>query len=334
MSSGQNGGSGAVRYGEYAYFVAASASPGVITKIDLATFEQVDSLTLAAGETPLGTPLIYDGHLYVGTRAAGTNKIVKVSLASFTRVGALTLNAGDGGILQGCLDGDQPGISYWCGREEPDSNSAEAAIVKVDLDAFTRVDSIDNPASEDTADSWHQPVTAVYHDGHVYVHANNRNGVGLRVLKIRTSDFTLVDLLDTSTTALYLARGMVLGYEGPAPEVGEFTYLYCATGSERRIAKIALDTFTVSSSLQLSAGEEPVRGPLFDPETGYLYVGTSQSPGEVVRVDTSDFTRLDSVATASGENLAAGAFLAPSFEVARPRGIPTSDPVGVGIVTR
>src|SRR5260370_12486956 len=73
-------------------------------------------------------------------------------------------------------------------------------------------------------------------------------------------------------------------------------------------SRIAAAGFARSGSLTLNPGESRPVG-VIDPAGGFAYFGTDDSPGKIVKVRLSDFTRVDTLTLNSGENDIASALI-------------------------
>ena len=96
--------------GTYLYCGLASApgTPGVIVRVDLATFTRVDSLTLPIvgpwleAERDIWNLYLYGGYLWALCESGPAN-VVKIGTSIFTRVDGLKLNAGENDSWAGAL---------------------------------------------------------------------------------------------------------------------------------------------------------------------------------------------------------------------------------------
>jgi hypothetical protein len=258
LATGENTIVDSVIVGSYMY-VACYTSPGKIVKIDLSTFSKVSTLTLATGED-YPNCIVASGtdYLYVGLNTY-PGKIVKISLLTFSEVSTLTVSNAD---LTFSLV--VSGNYLYAGMGYP------GMIVKIDLLTFSIVSTL-------TASG---VVKSMVIDGN-YLYAVLQTAPG-NVIKIDLSTFSSVDTITLATGEDYPMASVV--YSG-------YLYVGCNPGINYRskIVKIDLSTFSRVATLTLDSTEVM----LYDLVANgyYLYAGLYTSPGNIVIIDLTTFSR-------------------------------------------
>jgi len=170
----------------FAYFGTYYTIPGIVVKVDLATFTRVGALTLNAGEYFLGSAVIdtAGGYAYFGTNTS-PGVVVKVDLATFTRAGALTLQAGEEYLPSAVID-PAAGYAYF------GTSTSPGRVVKLDLTTFTRVAALTLQAGEDYLPS------AVIDPAVGYAYFGTGTNPG-RVVQVDLTTFTRADALTLNT---------------------------------------------------------------------------------------------------------------------------------------
>jgi PKD repeat protein len=162
-------------------------------------------------------------------------------------------------------------------------------------------------------------------------------GSGIRIYKVRLSDFTVVGTLQPDPISGYWAAtidpandmayfgasigrvvkirlsdfttvdSLLLGadesalYSGVIDTVNGYTYFATRT-VPGRIIKIRLADFTRAGTLILESPDDNFTSGGIDMSNGFAYFGTDTGPGRIVKVRLSDFTRVGALALQSGEN--------------------------------
>jgi len=139
LNAGENDSSGLAISGNFLYCSLWTPNPGKIVKVDLTTFTEVSTLTLALDENHLMRLNIKDNYLYVDLQRV-PGQIVKVDLTTFTKVDTLTMAADENEPWSQAISGNN---LYALLRTAP------AKVVKVDLATFTKVSTLTFDAGED-----------------------------------------------------------------------------------------------------------------------------------------------------------------------------------------
>jgi len=217
--------------GNYLY-AGTRTTPAKIVKIDLASYERVGSLTLAAGEdyTRERCMVIVGDNLYVGldTSSSEAAKIVKIDLTTFTKADTLTFGSGENHIY--AIEADDEGNYLY-------ASIYGGKIAKIDLSSFSRVDTLDIPVASYALE---------YYDGYLYVGLGWADGQKARVQKVDLSTFTIVSTLEVSTATNYDVLSLSVPYDGFLYVGYENSY-----DTANYIAKVNLTTFTKVSQLSL-----------------------------------------------------------------------------------
>lgn len=83
------------------------------------------------------------------------------------------------------------------------------------------------------------------------------------------------------------------------------------SGVDGRLVKVNTATFTRTAALNLSAGEEGVRGIAIDTTNGFIYLNTADSPSKIVKINKTTFTRVGAITLNAGEQQMQ--YVAPDF---------------------
>lgn len=191
----------------------------------------------------------------------------------------LTLNPGEDSIFALTSDGE---FLYAGAVTFP------GIVIRIDLDTFTRFDSLTLNVGEDQ-------IRKLVTDGtFLYAITFTQFGPPLippKVVRINLETFTIVDELDLAPFVTNNTASAVL----------DGTFLYVGTDdSPGRVVKIDIRNFTVVSTLTFNAGENAARGLSIDGE--FLYAVTIDSPGIVVKVDLGTFLEVASITLDPGED--------------------------------
>lgn len=264
--------------GAHAYFGTFTA-PGRIVKVDLATFERVDALTLATGENVLQAGVIDpDGRFaYFGTYT-DPGMVVKVDLLTFERVAALTFE--DEGQVLSALMAPDGSFAYFGTADSP------GKIVKVDLSTFQPAGVLELAEALGGGAAIDPAGTSAF--------VTTRLGSPGALLKVDLASFEQVDsveLVADQQVGPALAA-VAVDPAGTAAYVATYT-------SPAKVLKVDLGTFTLVGTLTLGTGDEYLRTAVIDPAGAYAYFGALFN--RVIRVDLTNFERLDAVALNSDE---------------------------------
>jgi len=275
--------------GEFAYF-GTFTSPGRVVKVDLATFEVVDVLTLASGENELRSAVIDPSgeFAYFGTLTS-PGRVVKIDLSSFERAGSITLESFEELLVSAVID--PAGQFAYFG-----TSTFPGGVVKIDLSSFERVGSIMLDAGEDLA------ATAVMDPAGDFAYFGTATFPG-RVVRIDLDSFERVG-------AVVLYSGEEMLFTSVIDSAGEFAYFGTST-NPGRVVKIDLSSLTRVDSMTLESGENGLSSSVIDPSGEFAYFGTSTGPGQIIKTSLPDFQRVDAVTLESGENGPSSAVIAP-----------------------
>ena len=274
--------------GEFAYFGTFSF-PGRVVKVNLATFEVVDVLTLESGEDQLRSAVIDpEGEFaYFGTLTS-PGRVVKVDLSSFERAGSITLESFEELLVSAVID--PAGQFAYFG-----TSTFPGGVVKIDLSSFERVDSIMLQAGEDL------PATAVMDPAGDFAYFGTATFPG-RVVRIDLASFERVG-------ALVLESGEEMLFTSVIDSAGEFAYFGTST-NPGRVVKINLSSLSRVDSMTLESGENALSSSVIDPSGEFAYFGTSTGPGQIIKTSLPDLQRVDAVTLESGENGPSSAVIA------------------------
>lgn len=115
-------------------------------------------------------------------------------------------------------------------------------------------------------------------NGFAYFGAETNPGV---ILKLRLSDFTLVDVLSLNSGEQDINSAVLASVNG---------YAYFGTNTAPgRVIKVRLSDLSRVAALPLSSGENNLRSAVIDPLGHYAYFGASTDPGKVVCIHIGAF---------------------------------------------
>jgi predicted RNA-binding protein with TRAM domain len=267
--------------------------PAVLKPASAATQELyiADDLELNAGEEKILSAVMdsANGYVYFGTRTQ-PGKIIKVRLSDFTRVGAITLESGENDLYSGILDPVR-GYAYFATHTSP------GRVVKIKLDTFTRVGAITLAAGENLL----FPSGIDVESGLAYFGTDKGLSAGEYIIKVdinhpNFSRIAAVNLAADEYACNAILLDKVRGY------------LYVTLGSfsnHGKFARIRLSDFTYVDRLTFLPGENYLGPSVIDPQSGYAYVASS--PGNIIKVRLSDFTRVTALNLPSENAFRAGA---------------------------
>lgn len=268
----------------YAYFTASYSDPARIVKINLSTFTETSatSLTGHTGEVTRSMKMDSAGsYIYVSfNRNPDPAKVIKYSTATSAEVSSITLSASDTSPYTSVIDSSYVYIGH---------STDPARINRIALSSFSSATALSLDQSNGTIG------TALVDAAAGYAYFNSTDSG--KVLKVRLSDYTLLDTLDIGGTSW----AAVIDTSG-----GTHYAYYAIYGAPGSVKKVNLSTFTVSSTLSLTNGTS-ILSAVIDPSGGYAYFGTGESPAKATRVKLSDFTEDGSVTFSTNENVAMAA---------------------------
>jgi len=268
--------------GQHGYF-ATSSVPAEIVKVDLETFEFIDSITLEPGESGLRSGFISpDGeYAYFGT-ATSPGRVIRVSLETFERKDALELEDGMDSLRAGFVD-HQGQYGYFGTYTTP------GQLVRIDLEAFEPAGAI-----EMDIDSNERNITrSVIDPEGEFAYLTTSRGVEVgtvppaHVIKIELEAFERVDAITLGPGEHWLSSV----HMDPAGE-----YIWAVNSmSTGRVARIGLDPFERIDTLVLPSEDERIQSGVIDASGNFAYLGTRTDPPRVVKVDLASFERLRAV---------------------------------------
>ncbi|HZE69172.1 MAG TPA: hypothetical protein VE135_06550 [Pyrinomonadaceae bacterium] len=265
----------------FAYF-GTDNSPGVVVKIRLSDFTRVAGLTLNVGEDELTCAVIdtTNGFAYFGSFGNFFN-IIKVRLSDLTRVNGIFENNGQQLIRSAVIDTGN-GFAYF--------GDNSGVVSRIRLSDFTHVGSLVMAQIESELNcAVIDPTNGFIYFGH---------GIRQGVVKVRVSDFSRVGNLPLSRGEDHLDCGVIDAANG---------FAYFGTGANPGlIIKVRLSDFTRVGVLALddtpeASNEIFLRSAVIDTANGFAYFGSDTSPGAVIKVRLSDFTRVGKITLNSGE---------------------------------
>ena len=196
---------------------------------------------------------------------------------TFARVGALSLDPFDGYGSSSVVD-PAAGFAYF---GIVDNNAGQGSIVRIRLSDFSRAGRLTlNPGEINTVSVIDAAAGFAYF------------GTQSDIVKIRLSNFTRVGTLALNPGEA--ADSFVI--DTPAG------FAYLGTGTDPGlVVKVRLSDFTRVGTLALKPGESYLSSAVLDPSAGFAYFGTSggpvdaTSPGVIVKIRLSNFTRVGSI---------------------------------------
>lgn len=272
--------------GTNAYFVNGT---GTVTKIRLSDFTEQSSLTVA-GVTSVGAAAIDTGlnQLYFTAKVSGVVKLVRVQLASFTHTPGsdqLTLRS-DAINVPTAFAVDATGhLGYVAAGKSSASNPAE--MIRINLSTFavsfrknaTFPDDLNTVAGAIDGSYFYGPSTTLYLSG--------RFAIGRVILS------SLV--LDAPTAQPSGSPSARIGLVDTSAGEAFFT---TTTGV---VWRVKTGSFPSAASVALAGSPTPASG-ILDRQNRFLFVGTSESPGKIKRVDLATFGASGELTMNAGEN--------------------------------
>jgi len=131
-----------------------------------------------------------------------------------------------------------------------------------------------------TGDNNTRSMVADITHGYVYVGTNTSPA---KIVKIRTSDFSVVDTLTLDVNGVMSAA---------IDTTNSFAY-FGNNASPAQVVKVDLSTFTEVGKIALGSGENTVKRMAIDTTNGFLYAGTYSSPGKLAKINLSTFTEVN-----------------------------------------
>lgn len=266
----------------FAYF-GTDDSPASVVKVQLSDFTRVAGIKLNIGEDELTSAVIdtANGFAYFGSFSLFF-VVTKIRLSDFTRVGAIFENTGQMFFRSAVIDTNS-GFAYF--------GNDSGNLLKVRLSDFTHVSTIDIPQIRSELNcAVIDPDNGFAYFGH---------GIRPGVIKIRLSDFTEVANVAFSRGEDSLGCAVI-------DTVNGFAY-FGTDANPGLIVKVRLSDFTRVGILMLDDTPEAteeifLRSAVIDTQNGFAYFGSDRSPGTIIKVRLSDFTRVGALKLNTGED--------------------------------
>jgi hypothetical protein len=271
-------------------YMGSWSTPSYLTKVDLSTFTQVTAHTISMGNSVGYTnrSSTYDGSTFgYWSMYAETPVVVKINLGNGSSAPtvstSLTLDDSDYYSQTAFIDtSGATDYAYF------PTYSFPSQVVKLDLSSFTR-DSALKLSGDSSAGYYHGTIDA--DNGFAYMCTGFPPAA---IHKIRLSDLTHVATVELDGMENVCTHPVIDSTAG---------YLYAAghdtvTGETgARVYRVDLDDFSASglSVINLGVGDDNATSMVVDETNGFLYVGTSTSPGRVAKVNTSTFSYVTSI---------------------------------------
>lgn len=295
----------------FAYFATGGGFSDVpetakIIKINLATFDRVNTLTLGPGES---LQYLSAGGV-IQTETSGGNFgyfstytspsfIIKVKLSDMSRAGTLEFQPGEEGFTSSIID---TGAGYVYFPSDTGTNSpGVGAITRIRTSDFSNAGTLFLPLGEGPICSSVIDTT----NGFAYFATRT---IPAKIIKVRLSDFSRV-------AAITLNPGEISPCAAVIDTVNGFAYFGTIT-SPSNVVKIRLSDFTRVGAIQLaSPSQDFILSAVIDVSHGFAYFGTDQFPAVISKVRLSDFTEVGSLVLNGGnfgEDEAASAVIDPA----------------------
>jgi len=258
--------------GGYAYF-GTFTQPGVIAKVRLADFKQIDALTLNQEEGNLYASAIdsVHGFAYFAVSTTPIPAIVKIRLSDLARVDTFPLNSSRIPPSTIIID-PVNAFAYF------DANYDPAVIVKAELSDFKLVETLKLNKGEDFV------TTGVidYANGFGYFGAASWTTNETSIVKVMLSDFTRVGALTMPASS---------GYFSPTSSIIDDAsgFAYFGTANKpTKVLKIRLSNLSLVDTLIIDENGTGAKPAVIDSAHGFAYFGTMAS-NKIVRIRLSDF---------------------------------------------
>lgn len=244
----------------YLYVGHDELPQAAITKIDLATFQIVSTLTLDADDDDLDRICVHNGKLYVSCRTSPA-RLVKIDLATFTREDHIDLLAGENRGYDLVPVGDK---LYWSLGIQI-AGAPIGRIAKIDLPSFTR----ETVLTLQAGDVW--PYVMEHYGGHLFAGMYQSP---IRVTRISLDPFARVDHITLETAERY-ARA--------SDKRGRFMYIGTDAGWQR-IIEVSMDPFERVKGTALGAADDTIYSLIHRDK--YLYAGQGfVMPSRITKVN-------------------------------------------------
>jgi hypothetical protein len=280
----------------FAYF-GTYTSPGQIIKIRLSDFTKVDTITLADYSTPAEYLLVSavidteNNFAYFGNFNSNGGQIYKIDIdPAHTFQKTATLNLGSSYLNLQTAFIDMSGATnyaYFVTYKNP------SVILKINLTTFTLESNL--------------PLTGYAFMGESVVDTS----AGFAYLSSPSTQYIVKVNLATFSVASALATGVSgLSISAVIDTSGATHYAYFGTNYyDSQVLKINLDSFTLSATLTLTAGDGKLQSAVIDSAGGYAYFAGQKSSGggSVIKIKLSDFTRESAITLNADEPYASSA---------------------------
>ncbi|KAJ5075419.1 nicotinamide mononucleotide adenylyltransferase [Anaeramoeba ignava] len=251
-----------------AYF-GNEGSPNKIVKVDLDTFEVVDTLTLSTnGEGSVTAQIdIVNQKAYFSVNYDTNFSIVKIDLSSFTEEKNLSISVN---IAWSSLIDVEKGILY----VTTDSVSGDnPTIYKIDLSNFTQNDTL---SLQTTLDS--NPYSGVIDTLNNFMYIGTYNS-SMQIIKINLTDFTRVDSITCNSSQNYTMGAGIDEEKGVAYFLSQSGFLL----------KINLTTFTIIETISFESLESFSISFDFNTQKGFIGLNDSS----ITEIDLLSFSQED-----------------------------------------
>jgi hypothetical protein len=249
----------------------------VIVKIDLDTFQQVDSIMLGDDEYFLQAAVMDPAGHYAYFFGYNSGKVIKLDLDTFSVADTLTLPESLSDTITAVIepDGSYAYVGIFPNFSEP------GQILRIDLATFAMAGTVVMTENE-------RPTSSVIDAQGRYAYFGTfgtGDGRG-RVVKIDTDAFAQVDEITLASGEDDLTSAVI----DPA---GHYAY-FGANTQPGQIVRVDLDTFTRVGAITLEGpgegdlyGEDYLQSAVIDPAGDYAYFGLATFPGRVARIHLS-----------------------------------------------
>lgn len=255
-------------------YIGLDIAPAKVVRFRLSTMERIDSITFSAGENNIvwGNIDTTRGYAYYSVNTVPAH-IVRVNLSTFTQDGVFAFDTGESSPSGEKID-PVHNILYVGLRV---SNH----IVRIDLNTFTRMTNLPDITIPSGQGSFSN---STFDDAYDYLYMGTNNNPGrIHKIHVASGDFTLEETftLNTGETGL------------PSLMWGQATSsLYAVISSDpAKVIQVNVagspgpGSMSRGSTLTLNTGEDTGYAGQID-SSGFLYIGTYNSPSEIVKVQT------------------------------------------------
>ncbi|KAJ5074551.1 protein nirf [Anaeramoeba ignava] len=306
-------------------YFATETQPILLVKIDLKNFERIGSIIIGDENTTNPKTMLIDtkeNFLYISTLT--TFVIFKIDLETFSCIGNITFPGTQYTSIQGVMDLNSHKIYYTF------QNALQSKILRVDLDNWGYYDYIDIEQQGMTI----KTSVIDYSKNFLYLGSatipcfilrfslpnltlvdsvtfnttnslsnlmiDEKNQIGYlvypnvpaSVAKINLTDFSLINSTSLISTYAYIEFSYINRNASYAYFISEF--------GNRIISKLDLEKFEVCQYSNLT--RTIILSTIWDDFNGFLYLGLETSPAEISKINLTDFSQVDSLMLAIGDN--------------------------------